>query len=91
MEGSICPVNEELVRDIYLNPHKYKTLFDHAANLKILNYLEMCNRMDTTPYYSDFELVRFLDRESFKGDCYELTAEQFRTIVKNFQYKMEKK
>lgn len=91
MEGSFCPVNGELVRDIYLNPHKYKTLFDHAANLKILNYLEMCNRMDTTPYYSDFELVRFLDRESFKGDCYELTAEQFRTIVKNFQHKMEQK
>ncbi len=91
VEGSFCPVNGELVRDIYLNPHKYKTLFDHAANLKILNYLEMCNRMDTTPYYSDFELVRFLDRESFKGDCYELTAEQFRTIVKNFQHKMEQK
>ena len=91
VEGSFCPVNGELVRDIYLNPHKYKTLFDHAANLKILNYLEMCNRMDTTPYYSDFELVRFLDRESFKGDCYELTAEQFRMIVKNFQHKMEQK
>lgn len=91
VEGSFCPVNGELVRDIYLNPHKYKKLFDHAANLKILNYLEMCNRMDTTPYYSDFELVRFLDRESFKGDCYELTAEQFRTIVKNFQHKMEQK
>lgn len=91
VEGSFCPVNGELVRDIYLNPHKYKTLFDHAANLKILNYLEMCNRMDTTPYYSDFELVRFLDRESFKGDCYELTGEQFRTIVKNFQHKMEQK
>ncbi|MCM1217286.1 MAG: AAA domain-containing protein [Lachnospiraceae bacterium] len=91
VEGSYCPVNEALVRDIYLNPHKYKTLFDNAANLKILNYLEMCNRMDTTPYYSDFELVRFLDRESFSGESYQLTAAQFQTIVKDFQYKMEKR
>ena len=91
IEGSYCSDNENLVEDIYLNPHKYKSLFDNVANLKILKYLEMCNRMDTTPYYSDFELVRFLDRESFKGDTYQLTPIQFQTIVKNFQYKMEEK
>ena len=49
VEGSYCPVNERLVRDISLNPHKYKQLFGNAANLKILTYLEMCNRMDTVP------------------------------------------
>ena len=59
IEGSYCDVNEALVRDIYLNPHKYNELFDNAANLKILNYLEMCNRMDTTPYKKDFALVRY--------------------------------
>lgn len=91
IEGSYCSVNENLVEDIYLNPHKYKSLFDNVANLKILKYLEMFNRMDATPYYSDFELVRFLDRESFKGDTYQLTPIQFQTIVKNFQYKMEEK
>ena len=89
VEGSYCPVNEELVQDIYLNPHKYKPLFDNTANLKILNYLEMCNRMDTTPYISDFELVRFLDREKLVGETYELSEEQFRTIVKKFQYKTQ--
>lgn len=89
IEGSYCPVNQELVRDIYLNPDKYRSLFEHTANLKILNYLEMCNRMDTIPYYSDFELVRFLDRESFRGEAYELNDEQFRFIVKNFQHKAE--
>ena len=91
VEGSYCPVNQELVNDIYLNPHKYKDLFDNIANLKILNYLEMCNRMDTIPYYSDFELVRFLDRESFKGKSYYLSEEQFQMIVKNFQHKTEEK
>lgn len=91
VEGSYCPVNQCLVQDIYLNPHKYVTLFDHTANLKILSYLEMCNRMDTIPYYSDFELVHFLDRESFSGEAYQLSQEQFQTIVKNFQHKMEKR
>lgn len=87
VEGSYCPVNEKLVEDIYLNPHKYKTLFDNAANLKILNYLEMCNRLDATPYIADFELVRYLDREKLVGETYALSGEQFQEIVKKFQYK----
>lgn len=87
VEGSYCPVNEKLVEDIYLNPHKYKTLFDNAANLKILNYLEMCNRLDATPYIADFELVRYLDREKLVGETYALSEEQFQEIVKKFQYK----
>ena len=91
VEGSYCPVNNRLVEDIGQNPDKYAAVFDNIANLKILNYLEMCNRMDTVPYYSDFELVRFLDRESFTGESYQLNEEQFRTIVKSFQRKMEEK
>lgn len=87
VEGSYCPVNEKLVEDIYLNPHKYKSLFDNVANLKILNYLEMCNRLDTTPYIADFELIRYLDREKLVGEVYELSEEQFQEIVKKFQYK----
>lgn len=87
VDGSYCPINEALVEDIYLNPHKYKTLFDNVANLKILNYLELCNRLDTTPYISDFELVQYLDRERLNGECYELSEQQFQKIVKSFQYK----
>lgn len=49
VEGSYCPVNNQLVEDISLNPDKYAAVFDNIANLKILNYLEMCNRMDTIP------------------------------------------
>ena len=89
IEGSYCEVNEQLVRDIYLHPHKYKNIFNHAANLKILNYLEMCNRLDCVPYYSDFELIRYLDRESFQEEFYELSDEQFRILVKYFQMKTE--
>lgn len=87
VEGSYMEINKRLVEDIYLNPHKYKPLFDNVANMKILNYLEDCNRMDVTPYKTDFELIKKLDRESFEGGLYQLNDEQFRDIVKNFQYK----
>lgn len=91
VEGTYCPVNDSLVRDIYLNPHRYSPLFDNVANLKILNYLEMCNRMDTTPYKANFELIQFLDRESFRDGCYRLNTKQFQEIVKHFQYKMDER
>ncbi len=91
VEGSYCDVNPSLIRDIYLNPYKYNDLFDNTANLKILNYLEMCNRMDTTPYKKDFALVRYLDREKIQGETYPLSPEQFQMIVKNFQYHTEQK
>lgn len=87
VEGSYNEINKKLVEDIYINPHKYKPLFENVANMKILNYLEDCNRMDVTPYRTDFELVKKLDRESFSGEFYSLSDEQFREIVKNFQYK----
>ncbi len=89
VEGSYYAVNKQLTEDIYLNPHKYKSLFDNTANLQILNYLEMCNRMDTTPYHSEFALIQKLDRDSFNGETYQLSGEQFQEVVKNFQYKME--
>lgn len=91
IESSYCPVNEELVRDIHLNPEKYKVLFDHVYNLKVLNYLEDCNRMDTTPYYKEFELVRYLDRDGLRKGIYQLNDEQFHYIVNSFQKQAEKK
>lgn len=90
IEGSFCPVNEELVRDIYLNPHKYYTLFDHTANLKILSYLEMCNRLDSVPYRSDFDLIQYLDHDNVIGETYPLSREQFCSIVGKFQYQAER-
>lgn len=91
IEGSYCPINQGLVQDIHYNPEKYKCLFDNVYNLKVLNYLEDCNRMDTTPYKTDFELVSYLDRDSFKGEVYCLSDEQFRKIVNSFQRKEEEK
>lgn len=91
VDGSYYSLNKRLINDILMNPHKYKLLFENIANLKILNYLEMCNRMDTTPYYSDFALVKKLDRDSFNGEAFQLTMEQFQEVVKNFRFKMDEK
>lgn len=91
VEGSFCPINRALVDDIALNPYKYRQIFENTANLKILNYLEMCNRLDAVPYRSDFALVRYLDRESFQGEGYVLDNEQFQTVVKSFRMRTEEK
>lgn len=90
LDGTYCPVNEKLVKDIAENPHRYKPLFDHVANLKILNYLEDCNRMDATPYRKEFALVKALDRESFVEGVFPLNEEQYRTVIREFQVKADR-
>lgn len=89
LDGSFCPVNEVLVRDIHENPSKYKALFGNVANLKVLDYLEDCYKMDAVPYKKDFALVRYLDRDSFRGNVYPLDDEQFKKIVKTFQIRVQ--
>ncbi|MBR6150214.1 MAG: DUF2726 domain-containing protein [Lachnospiraceae bacterium] len=91
IDGTFCPINKALVDDIALHPDKYKTLFDNVANLKILNYLEMCNKLDTTPYFTEYELIKFLDRDSFSDNEYMLNRAQFAEIVRNFSIKADKK
>ena len=90
VDGTYCPVNKTLINDIELNPEKYKPLFDSVVNLKILNYLEMCNKLDTIPYFTEYELIKFLDRDSFNGEEYSLSREQFSEIVKNFSIRADK-
>ncbi len=49
----------------------------------------MCNRLDSVPYKSDFNLVQYLDHDNIAGDLYQLSPQQFREIVLNFQYQTE--
>ncbi len=91
IDGTYCPINQKLVSDIAEYPDKYKTLFDSVANLKILNYLEMCNRLDATPYLTEYELIQYMDRETFKGAEYHLSKEQFKEIVQHFSLGADKK
>lgn len=90
VEGSYYKTTSYLKEDIRLNSHKYKSIFQNVANLRILNYLVDCNRLDTTPYKADYALL-----DKFDGDCisncvsegaYQLSEQQFREIINNFQY-----
>lgn len=87
VDGSYQPINKELIEDIYINPHKYQTLFHNVANLKILNYLADCNKLDAIPYKTDFALISCLDNDKLTPEGYILDEAQFKQIVDNFQYK----
>ena len=85
VEGSYYEPPVNLLTDIDENPEKYEGLFHSPVNLKILNYLTDCNRLDTQPYQSDYSLIHHLDGDCLRGGSYELSAEQFHEIVSRFQ------
>lgn len=84
IEGSYFETNRKLLDDINSNPAKYRKIFENVANLKILNYLVDCNKMDSVPYKTEYTLIDHLDRE-WHGS-YKLNEEQFQQIVTKFQY-----
>ena len=89
IEGSYQAKNEKLIQDIKYQPEKYEGLFGNAANLKILNYLAECNRLDTVPYYTNYDLLRFFDADRLKEKTlvegvYCLSQEQYRALIKQF-------
>lgn len=85
VEGSYCEINRVLVRDMDENPEHYEGIFGSTVNLKILNYLADCSRLDTEPYQCDYCLVERLDGEMFGQGEYILSEDQFRQIVTQFQ------
>ncbi len=85
VEGTYQPINEKLVEDIAVNPSKYDFLFRHTANLKILNYLSDCNKLDSIPFQSQYSLIDHLDGDKISSSGYQLTDVQFAQIVSNFQ------
>lgn len=87
VDGSYQPVNGRLVSDIRDYPEKYESVFNNTANLKILNYLADCNKLDCTPYTTKYALIDKLDIEKIPEKGLSLSEEQFKTIVSSFQYK----
>lgn len=91
IDGTYCPINQRLINDISEHPEKYSGLFGSIANLKILNYLEICNKLDATPYFAEYDLIKYMDRDSFTGEVFPLSREQFAEIIKNFSIRADKK
>jgi len=86
VEGSYFAVDAGLKEDIEANPLKYEPVFHNTANLKILNYLIECNKLDTVPYKTEYSLIHHFDGDSICRGNYQLTPEQFKEIVTHFQY-----
>ena len=90
IDGTYFPVNKKLIDDIALYPDNYRSLFDNVANLRILSYLEMCSKLDTVSYYTDYDLIKFMDRDTFFSGEYQLSGDQFKEIVKSFSIEADK-
>lgn len=88
IEGSYQEKNQRLIQDIKYNGKNYEAIFGNVANLKILNYLAECNRLDTVPYYTDYSLLRLFDGDclqaSLESGKYNLSAEQFHMLIQQF-------
>lgn len=87
LERTAAPVNEELVQDIRLNPNRYSYFFQFGVNLRILDYYAACAKLDTSPYTTDYALVRQLDDAVFENGRIRLRDEQFDAIIRDFQMK----
>lgn len=85
VEGTYCSVNQWLIDDIATRPERYEKYFRNTANLKILNYLADCNRLDNTPYQCEYYLLDKFDTDRLIDPPYLLSEEQFRFMVAHFQ------
>ena len=89
IEGSWCEINEALVQDVMENPRKYEALFGNTANLRVLEYLTDCHKLDSTPYKTEYFLISQLDQDRFQDGTLALNGVQFAEIVRNFQNRIE--
>ena len=90
IEGSWCPVNEKLVERILEYPRRYEAWFGDTANLRVLEYLSLCSKLDNTPYKTDYALIRYLDGDRLLAGDMTLTEEQFAAIVRQFQHRPDR-
>ena len=91
LPGTYAPVNDALIKDIQENPDRYKSVFTEIANLRILNYLSDCARMDQSPYETKVKLISHVDDEVLNEGELNLTGEQFDQIVRGYERKSRNK
>lgn len=84
IDGSYHFTNKELISDIEEHPSRYSFIFHNITNLKILDYYSECNRLDTTPYHKEYNLIDGLDIENIGEGIYPLNSKQFSEIVKRY-------
>ena len=96
LEGTYVEVNKQLVEDIRLNPDKFYFMFPVTGNLRVLDYLASCNKLESVPHLNhNFHLINQIDDDTAKkNEIIYLTDVQVKQIVDKFcndAYKSENK
>lgn len=87
VDESYFPTPKTLVQDIEDNEERYASVFGTVANLKVLDYLADCTKLNTVPYTKKFALIDRVDEDSFVNGAVQLDDGQFRTAVETAQRK----
>ena len=87
VSGTYMEINEKLEEDISLSPSKYEFMFPETSNMKVLNYLSDCNKLESVPSLNnDFHLVeKFDDDTATPEQPYKLSFNQFKSLVDGFK------
>lgn len=64
---------------------RYEAVFGSVPNLKVLDYLFDCAKLNNTPYVKDFALISRIDEQSFAHGAVRLSDKQFSQFVRLLQ------
>ena len=84
IDGSYYPVEQKLIDDIENHTSRYTFIFNNVTNLKLLDYYSECNKLDNTPYKTEYSLIDELDIDIIGEGDYLLSELQFSSIVKSY-------
>ncbi|SHL66124.1 AAA domain-containing protein [Fibrobacter sp. UWH6] len=91
IEGTFALRNTTLLHDLNANPSRYACIFSNVHNVKILNYLQECQKLSCDNREKKFRLLEHLDESQFVKGCYKLTQEECDSLIEYFQKKQSKK
>ena len=84
VEGSYHKTPSRLLKAIE-EDERYETFFGSVPNLKVLDYLFDCAKLNGTPYVKDFSLISHVDEQSFADHAVRLDDEQYGQIIRLLQ------
>ena len=91
IEGTFALRNTSLLHDLNENPSRYACIFSKIRNVKILNYLQECQKLSCDNREKNFRLLEHLDESKFVKGCYKLTSEECDSLIEYFQKKQSRK
>ena len=64
---------------------RYETIFGSVPNLKVLDYLFDCAKLNEPPFVKDFSLISCVDEQSFAHGALRLNNKQFAQFIRLLQ------